>query len=283
MKPDSSSVPETIPSGRLPRMSESNGVTSGYRERNSTADRALLILGMFSDARVEISGLQVAAELGVARSTAYRYIQTLESADFLEESDGRATYRLGPRVFDLARIARLGLGLPEIARPVMRELVSEVGESVLLTRLSGIHVVCLELFEGTHPARLSFERGEVLPINATASSLVNLAWLPEAQLEKVLRDSAPIRPPARTLSSDEAIKEALAEVRTQGYALTRSELDDLAVGVAAPVFNADRDVIAGVAAIGLSFRMTEERLPRITDLVREAAREISDQYIRAFS
>lgn len=64
--------------------------TSGYRERNSTADRALIILGMFTDDRLQISANDVAEALGSARSTAYRYLQTLVGASFLEEAPNGA-------------------------------------------------------------------------------------------------------------------------------------------------------------------------------------------------
>ena len=56
---------------------------SGYRERNSTADRTLDILGMFQPGRLRVSAQQVADELGVARSTAYRYLQTLSAEAYI--------------------------------------------------------------------------------------------------------------------------------------------------------------------------------------------------------
>src|SRR5580692_10931732 len=81
--------------------------SSGYRERNSTADRALNVLQMFSDDRAEISAVEVAENLGVARSTAYRYLQTLVQSQFLDET-GRGTFRLGMRILSsrgsLARV-----------------------------------------------------------------------------------------------------------------------------------------------------------------------------------
>ena len=68
--------------------------SSGYRERNSTADRALVILGLFTEDRLQISANDVAEALGSARSTAYRYLQTLVAASFLEEAPGGG-FRLG--------------------------------------------------------------------------------------------------------------------------------------------------------------------------------------------
>jgi DNA-binding IclR family transcriptional regulator len=111
-----------------------------------------------------LSGAEISERLGVARSTGYRYLQSLVGSGFIEEC--RGGFQLGPRLFELARLARRGIGLSEIARPVMRELAAQAGESVLLTRRSGAAVVCLEMEEATHPIRLSYERGHILPINA---------------------------------------------------------------------------------------------------------------------
>lgn len=88
---------------------------------------------MFGDDRVTVTAVQVAGHLEVARSTAYRYVQRLLPAHFLEESAGGG-FRLGRRVLEPARLARRRLGLSEIARPVMQQLAEDVGEAVLLTR-----------------------------------------------------------------------------------------------------------------------------------------------------
>ena len=160
--------------------------SSGYRERNSTADRALTILGLFAEDRLQVSAVEVAEALGCARSTAYRYLQTLVSSSFLEEAPGGG-FRLGLRVLELARLARRGYGLTETALPLMRALAAEVGETVLLTRRVDDAVVCIERCEGPGQLiRLSYERGSRLPINAGASALVLLAWLPEAQVRELL-------------------------------------------------------------------------------------------------
>ena len=65
-------------------MSGQSGSASTYRERNSTADRALDILVMFTDQQPTVTGPLVADQLGVSRSTAYRYLQSLVGARFLE-------------------------------------------------------------------------------------------------------------------------------------------------------------------------------------------------------
>ncbi|MEU8798561.1 IclR family transcriptional regulator [Spirillospora sp. NPDC048819] len=247
-----------------------------YRDRNSTADRALDILALFGDDRLVIGGQEVADQLGVARSTAYRYLQSLASSGFIEEQRPSG-YRLGPRVFELARLARKGIGLSEIARPIMRELVGEVGETVLLTRRTGTAVVCLERESTDSPVRLSYERGHVLPVNAGASALVLLAWASENEVRAVIEASGLPRLTGATVTDADALLARLAEIRSLGYAVSRGELDPDVVGIAAPIRDEERAVTAAVSVAALSHRIPDERIPEVAATVGDAARRISER------
>ncbi|QKG18808.1 IclR family transcriptional regulator [Actinomadura verrucosospora] len=249
---------------------------SGYRERNSTADRALDILLLFDDTRLVLGGQEVADHLGVARSTAYRYLQSLATSGFIEEQRP-AGYRLGPRVFELARLARKGIGLSEIARPIMRELADAIGEAVLLTRRTGPTVVCLEREEADHPVRLSYERGHVLPVNAGASALVLLAWAPDEEVDDIIGHDALPRFTGATITDATALRRRLATIREHGTAVSRGELDEDVLGVAAPIRNSEDDVIAAVSVAALSHRVPDERLPEVEAAVQDSATRITER------
>lgn len=250
---------------------------SGYRDRNSTAERALDILLLFDDTKLVISGAEVATSLSVARSTAYRYLQSLTGAGFLEESQSPPGYRLGPRVLELARLARKGVGLSSVAREPMLQLCSTTGESVLLTRRSGAWVVCLELEESPHPVRLSYERGHVLPVNAGAAAQVLLAWEAPEVVDSVL-DSVELRRfTESTLTDRPAIKARLEQIRQQGFAVSRGELDDNVVGVAAPIRDARDRVVAAVSIAALASRLPPARVPDAVAAVAAAAASVSER------
>ncbi|QNE21352.1 IclR family transcriptional regulator [Kribbella qitaiheensis] len=237
---------------------------SGYRERNSTADRALSILQLYSDERPELTALDVAEHLGVARSTAYRYLQTLVQSDFLAET-GRGGFRLGLRILELSRIARTGYDLTALALPRMRDLAERYRQTVLLTKQMGAAVICLEREEAYGQyVRLSYERGTVLDFNAGASALVLFAWLPEATVRELLATTQVRKFTPKTLVEPDEIIERLAQIRQQGFALTDGEVDPNAVGIAAPVFGRDGQVLAAVSMV---FIRPLVALTEIDDLV----------------
>ena len=183
-------------------------------------------------------------------------------------------------MFELARLARKGLGLSEVARPIMKVLAAEVGETVLLTRRTGTAVVCLEREETGNPVRLSYERGHVLPVNAGASALVLLAWASEAEVDDVISRSGLPRLTEATVTDAGVMRERLAAIRADGFAVSRGELDPDLLGVAAPIRDETGDVVAAVSVAALSHRVAEGRVPEIKKAVGAAAAQISAQIRR---
>jgi len=258
-------------------MSGQASPTTGYRERNSTADRALDILGMFSDDLPVVTAAQVAARLGVARSTGYRYIQTLIANRYLEEAPGGG-FRLGLRLLELARLARRTYGLSEIAVPELTALAEAVDETVLLTRRVGDLVVCLDRAESqAHRVRISYERGSTLPLNAGASALVLLAWTDPAEARALLERSRLHRFTASTLTDVDALMARLEQIRADGYSVTRSELDHDVLGVAAPVRDGEGVVVAAVSVAAVASRVSRQDEDQILVQVRRAADTVSER------
>jgi len=255
----------------------SGSVSPAYRDRNSTADRALDILTMFDDTQLVISGTAVAERLGVARSTAYRYLQSLVAGRFLEEAPGGG-FRLGLRVLEIARLARRSYGLSEVALPSMQALAEDVRETVLLTRRTGNLVVCVDRAEsGTRAVRISYERGSTLPINAGASALVLLAWSPEKEARSLLEATELRRFTKATLTDVDALVERLGRIRGLGYSVTRGELDPEVVGIAAPIRDEHGHVTAAVSVAALASRVYPEAEGEYAQKVLATAREISDR------
>lgn len=251
--------------------------SSGYRERNSTAGRALNVLQMYTETRPEISAVDVAETLGVARSTAYRYLETLVQSGFLTET-GRGSFRLGVRILQLARIARTGYGLADLCAPAMHELSERFHQTVLLTKRMGNAVVCLERVESPKQyVRLSYERGTVLSLNAGASAQVLLAWLPETEQRALLESVTLQRFSRNTLVEPSQIIERLSAIRETGVAVTEGEVDATAMGIAAPLFGASGEVIAAISIVLIRALVPPAQIDEIAQHVKTVATDLSEQ------
>ncbi len=245
--------------------------------RNSTADRAIDVLLLFDDQRPVLSALHVSERLSMPRSTTYRYLQTLRSYGLVEEDQSSGGFRLGPRILQLARVARKGLGLPELALPYMRELAEHTGEAVILTRRAGHMVICVERVESRHRIRLSYERGNTLPPHAGASAKVLLAWLPPAELNELLSEVELTRYTDRTVTDEPALRAELECIRHAGYAVSNGEVDPGVRGIAAPVFGTNGQVVAGLSTVGPAFRLDDAACPALIDATRKAAQAVTQR------
>jgi DNA-binding IclR family transcriptional regulator len=243
--------------------------------RNTTADRAIDVLLLFDERRPVLPATEIAQELEMSRSTTYRYLQTLRSYGFLEEVPSRGGFRLGPRIFQLARVARNGIEFVDVALPVMQELAHETGENVLLTRRAGHYVVCVERVQSPRPVRLSYERGHTLPIHAGASAKVLLAYADDADIESVLKTTTLTRFTDATVTNAAQLRKQLRQIHANGYAVSVGEVDPGVTGVAAPIFHANGRIAAGLSVAGLSANMPKRQLPAIIAAVRHSAETIT--------
>ncbi len=249
-------------------------IATNSQGRNTTADRTADVLLLFDDKRPVLSAAEVSRLLGMTRSTTYRYLQTLRSYGLVEEDEVRGGFRLGPRVYQLARVARQGLGLPEIALPFMRTLAEKTGEAVLLTRRWGDMVVCVERVESEQAVRLSYDRGMAHGAHAGASAKIVFAYAEPAEIERVL--ATPLqRYTDKTITDPDLLRADLKQIRDQGYAVSDSEIDEGVRAIGAAIFRPDGRIAAGLSVAGPTFRLNNDVLPDVIKAVREGAEAIT--------
>lgn len=243
-------------------------------QSNATAERAIDVLLLFDEDSPILSANDIATALDMSRSTTYRYIQSLRLCGLLEEDQLRGGFRLGPRIFLLARIARIGQDLPEIALPIMRELAAETDETVLLTRRVNDEVICVERVNSSHPIRLAYERGHVLPPYAGASAKVLLAFSPPSEVDAVLFGLKLQRLTPHTVRSLRELRGQLATIREAGYSVSDGEVDVGVRGIAAPIIGESGDAVAGLSVAGPAFRLPDDVVSRVVEAVCAAADRI---------
>lgn len=244
-------------------------------QSSSTAENVLDVLLLFDVARPELTADEISRLIGAPRSTTYRYIRTLRDKGFLERT-AHDTFRLGPRLLQFARLAVRQEDVGRIALPFMEELCQKTRETVLLTRLFDGYAVCIERVEAPQAVRITFERGQIQPLHAGASSKVLLAYLPEEKVDKHVTLPLQAFTP-NTVTDLEELKAQLRQVRRQGYCLSESEVDAGATSIAVPVLDRHRKVVAGLSVAGPTFRMDRAVVDRTLTLLRDAAATIEQQ------
>ncbi|WP_426243045.1 IclR family transcriptional regulator [Nocardioides sp. LHG3406-4] len=214
-------------------------------------------------------------QLKSPKSTILRSLRTLRAAGYIYQDPAGAHWSLTLRCLRLADAATSSLGLASAARPVMEALSMATEEGIHLSVLECDAAIVVEKVDGRRAVRAHTARGERLPIHASSSGKVFLSSMSEREVEGLL----PVRLERfteTTITTVDALREELEQVRRAGYATNDGERRIDVLGVAAPIRDSSGSV---VAAIGVSF--PRERLKSVIDfqrIVREcqaAADEIS--------
>ena len=240
-----------------------------------SVDRAVTILEII--ARTGLAGVtDIAAELGVHKSTASRIISTLEVGGLVEQDHNRGKYRLGLGILRLAGATTARLDIVQEARPITRLLAEQTGETINIAVLSDGAALYLDQASATASVQSHNWVGQRIPLHATSNGKVLLSGLSEAGIRATLGSKLQTYTPQTVTSLPRLLRE-IAEVLEQGYSVVTDELEVGLTAVSAPIRNAHGDVIASISVSGPSFRFTDDRADTAQDLLVRAAADISSR------
>jgi DNA-binding IclR family transcriptional regulator len=246
-------------------MPASNGLDSWYR--------AAELLEVLRLAATPLGVSALSDQLGMPKSTIARYLGVLQEVGFVRQAPGDVRYQLGPALYLLGRAVPVDALVRDAARPYLRTLTREEGETSVLAIVDGDSVLCIEKIESPHAMRLTARVGERVPLHCGATPRCLLAYLPESERDAYLaRPLAALSP--RTITDPVALRAGIDEARARGYIVTRGEIDEGMISVAAPIPDGQGSVVAAVSLAGPAIRLTEERLPGVIARVRATAEAI---------
>ncbi len=239
-----------------------------------SVDRAIRILELL--AREGEGGVtQIAAELGVHKSTAFRLVSALEGGDLVERNaESGKKYRLGVGILRLAGATTARLDVVQEARALARDLAHHLEETVNIAVLDEDAALYLDQLTGRSVPPSHNWVGQRIPLHATSNGKVLLSGLSPEQVRKAVGRRLRAYTPA-TVTSLATLLDQVEHVRADGYAVVVDELEIGLTAVAAPLRNAHGDVIASLSASGPSFRFDEAKRRAATDLVVATAAEVS--------
>ncbi|MGW1028028.1 IclR family transcriptional regulator [Streptomyces sp. NPDC002577] len=239
-----------------------------------SVDRAISVLEILAQ-RGEAGVSEVAAEIDVHKSTAFRLLGALEARGLVEQAGERGKYRLGFGIVRLAGAVTGRIDITQQGRPVCERLAEEVGETVNIAVMQEHYAI--NLYQVRGPAAVTAHNwvGQLTPLHATSSGKILLAHLPAKERAALLSDAGLEKITPHTITSKTKLEKNLAEARERGYAYTLEELEIGLHAVAAPIRNRDGEVIASLSASGPSYRFTEERMHELSALLLKGAEEIS--------
>ena len=237
-----------------------------------TIDKAMNLLGFFSPETPEyrLSDLARAAEMD--KVTTMRILASLAVSGFVEQHPETKRYRLGTAVLRLARIREASFPVIAVLQPVLEKLTEEVGESTHACLFSGKDMTTIAIAEPHRSTRVFVDPAQPLPLHATASGQVFLAYADEAVVDDVLRRlNVPKAYTEKTVKSEEELRRRLDEIRKNGCAISSRSFEDDVTGIAAPIFDWHGNIQATISAACISTRMTPQLECEIENAVLRAS------------
>ncbi len=240
--------------------------------------RAMTVLRVLSESTDGLTLTETAAQAGLAASTAHRILTTLESERFVRFDGATGCWNVGVAAFTAGAAFARTRDVIVMARPYMRRLMEQTGETANVFFESGGEVVCMAQVESRHSMRALTRVGGRVKMHWSGAGKAILAHLRDEQVSRIVADHGLPRSTARTLTDPAALTAALAETRRAGVAIDDEEHAEGLRCVAGAVLDELGAPVAAISVSGPKTRITDERLENLANSVRRIVSEVTRDY-----
>jgi DNA-binding IclR family transcriptional regulator len=239
-----------------------------------SVDRAITVLEILArDGQAGVS--DVAAEIGVHKSTAFRLLAALEDRDLVEQDRDRGKYHLAFGILRLASAIPARIDMVRQAQPVLDALALELNETINLAVVREHFGVNVQQAHSSAAVASQNWVGRLTPLHATSSGKVLLAHMPDEQRDAIIDEAGLPELTEYTTTSRKVLLEELARVRDAGFASTFEELEIGLNASAVPVRDHAGAVVGALSASGPAYRFDKARIEETADDLKRAGDQIS--------
>ena len=238
--------------------------------------RALDILDSFSYQNRVMSLSDVVHHTGLNKTTAKRLLSNLTARGYLQQDPQSKSYHLGMRLFELGGIVFSSFSLRRAAAQPMNSLQEETGATILLGVKMEDQLVYVDKREGRGMVRISSDIGWRRPLHYGMLGMVLMAYLEPKDVRRIIKKYPLEAHTPFSITDEDAFSLRLGKISEQGYVLEKEEAVEGVNGIAAPVRDYSRRVVAALGiALPIGQRSLNKDIDHIVDLVRRVCEDIS--------
>lgn len=242
-------------------------------------DRALTVLEVIAKSKAGLTLSDLVLETGLPKSSAHCLLITLQRRGYLHRNEKNSRYMLDLKLFTLANMALGGMKLRDQAAPFLKALMEKTRLTTHLAILNQQEAAVVAKFEPPGVFRLATWIGKRMDMHCTALGKALIAYLPQEQLDRIIKEHGLPRHNDNTLCSLRKLKDDLARTVQRGYAIEEEEDEIGFCCIGAPIFHPERQPIASISISGTMSQITSEDLTRLGRSVVETARSISQSLV----
>lgn len=199
---------------------------------------------------------EVAADLGVANSTAHAHLSTLRDLGYVIK-DGN-DYRLSLQFLDIGNKTRKNFDVDRAAKEPLQQLADETGEIAwLMTEQKG-YAVHLRKALGRNGVQTHGWVGRHPHMHYLAGGKAMLAFLPRERAEEIVETRGLPAKSENTITDADELFAELDAIRERGYAFNDEEIYRGLRCIGAPIVVDDGEVAGAISVCGPAKRLSEE-------------------------
>ena len=245
----------------------------------NTVRNAISILKIFTKDRPELNLTEISKEIALSTSTTKRLLNTLSEHSYLKMDKKTKRYSLGFSILTLSGIIKSTMVVHQEAKPIMKELAYDLGQSIHLGILEGTDIVYLEKIVSPHSIHLNSHIGKKNPAYCTGCGKVMLAFQKRDILKSILTQIEAIGYQslgASTVADSIELVTHLDKIRMHGYSVCINEFHQ-GLSIGAPIYDYSGRVVAALSLTGWSNQIHVQDIPHFTHQVLKASRKISNK------
>ncbi|GAA1260529.1 IclR family transcriptional regulator [Arthrobacter pascens] len=222
--------------------------------------------------------VELVRESGLTRPTVHRLLTSLAAEGLLDHEARTGNWVLGPEVLLLGSVASARFPLEDIARPSLRRLAEQTGESAFFSIRRGNETVCLLREEGSFPVRsFVLHEGVRFPLGVASAGTAILAFLPVGEQEQILTDWPAHAGKFAEGHTEAVVRANLKRTRETGYSVNPGLVLEGSWGMGAAVFDQAGRPAWALSLTGIEPRFREDRQEFLGKLLMEEAHRITVQ------
>lgn len=218
---------------------------------------------------------EIARAAELSEPTTHRYLAAMRDHRLVIRDAGAGTYRLGTKLFELGHSALRGQDPRAAAKPHLRALRDQFGETAVLASNDGGRLVVIAAEEALHGVAKGAKVGESDYWHSTSLGKAILAEMDLDQTRELLSVAEFPRLTSRTLTDPDELIASLQSVRSDGVAMDDEESEIGLRCVGAAVRDAHGVASFAISVSGPTYRITLDAVSHVAKAVREAADAIS--------
>ena len=237
--------------------------------------RGLQIITLLGKRGLGMRLSDISQELGLAKSTTFRLLETLEQEGFVSQDGDRGSYRSSLKLLSISGNIIDNLGLNESVTPLLSELAHVSQETIHMAMLRQNEAVYVEKVDSPNSIRMYSQIGASILLHSTAMGKAILAHLPDDRLQEILAEEGLLSRTENTITNTKVLLTTLDSVRSKGFAIDEQENEVGVRCIGAPVFIRNNQVVGAISISAPTFRVDQEQLCSWSPQLIKCARQVT--------